>query len=110
TLTDKSLFSVIGGNSEILEDKLSKIYKKKIPRDEAIKLAVFPNPANSTIYLNSSKNIEYQILSSEGKLLMQGSCTGAITIATLPKGVYFLNLRSESEIQIIKFIKLNSQF
>ena len=38
TLTDKSLFSVIGGNSEILEDKLSKLYKKKIPRDEAIKL------------------------------------------------------------------------
>ena len=38
TLTDKSLFSVIGGNSEILEDKLSKLYKKKIPRDDAIKL------------------------------------------------------------------------
>lgn len=38
TLTDKSLFSVIGGNSEVLEDKLSKLYKKKIPRDEAIKL------------------------------------------------------------------------
>ncbi len=38
TLTDKPLFSVIGGNSEILEDKLSKLYKKKIPRDDAIKL------------------------------------------------------------------------
>lgn len=58
--------------------------------------AVYPNPFTETIHVDYKKEYEYSITDMQGKVLDQGSKQGtALLGASLPKGVYVLNIKSE---------------
>jgi len=65
-----------------------------IVTNNAIKFELFPNPASQQIHVNIPAelvNNNYTIISSEGKMLLQGNITSMnnqITINTLPEGNY----------------------
>ncbi len=62
---------------------------------------VFPNPATNILYCNTDKNIEYQIIDIQGRVILKGFTQGSIEIDTLQNGIYLLKLDNYS----MKFIK-----
>lgn len=52
----------------------------------------YPNPATTRIYFKNADYTKYSILSSEGKLVSEGSASKEINIGFLSKGLYFLQL------------------
>jgi hypothetical protein len=55
---------------------------------------LYPNPATTTLYLNGiSKQIPYRIVDIQGRVLQQAELNGiSIDIATLPQGMYVLQI------------------
>lgn len=72
-------------------------------------LFVYPNPAQSTLYLGGSfvngQNFEYTLHNSMGMLLTKSSTTSAqIPLSNLSSGVYFIQLQSEGQVFRFKFL------
>jgi len=71
-------------------------------------ISVFPNPTRNSI---SIKNIDritsYKIININGKEIKQGVIFGSneISIAELPKGMYFIELKNENLLTVKKIIK-----
>ncbi len=72
-----------------------------------ISFDVYPNPAIETLNISSNQTIDHiAIYSIDGKLMAQESNPAAtVSISTLPKGLYFLNIQSGKNAKNIKFIK-----
>lgn len=79
----------------------------------AKKLNIYPIPAKNTITVDLDKTIsdldsEYSIFDSNGKILLTGKITKSsqkISVEKLPKGVYFLQIKNNTENISKKFIK-----
>lgn len=75
------------------------------------KFYVYPNPSNQWLniaHTNSSITPSLvEIVSIEGKLLLQQqlSSSSQIDISQLPKGMYLCKINSNTQSQIIKFLK-----
>lgn len=75
------------------------------------KMAVFPNPAKNYIMVSTSKKLQdgdIRIWDSKGRLVRTiriVSTSTRVGIATLPKGLYFIQLANESKSGSVKFIK-----
>jgi hypothetical protein len=71
--------------------------------NDAIAVNIYPNPAKSKFFIESSDKIHEAILADiSGKIILQQKMTGEykITISDLerfPKGVYFLRLQTVKE-------------
>lgn len=80
-------------------------------QDESAKevtINVYPNPFTSFINVeNANADEHYKILDSKGKLIEEGKLGYdlKIDLSSLPKGVYFLNLRREKDIIHKKIVK-----
>lgn len=72
-----------------------------------ISFDVYPNPAIDILNISSSQTIDYiAIYSIDGKLMTEKSNPSAtVSIATLPKGLYFLNIQAGKSSKNLKFIK-----
>ena len=71
-------------------------------------IILYPNPATESIYLAGLKDAEIRVLNTAGKVLIkdQGySGEKAISIRTLPAGIYIISIRSHSGIINKKLIK-----
>lgn len=69
---------------------------------------IYPNPFTSFIKLeNVNADEKYRVFDSHGKLVQEGKLNTAfqIDLSSLPKGVYFLNLRKEHEVINKKIVK-----
>jgi acetyl esterase/lipase len=79
------------------------------PKEMLAELAIWPNPASETIYLNSSDKLnQVQILNLQGKLVQSlnpANSTTSVSIDNLPNGMYFIRVLSNSTWQTRKFIK-----
>jgi len=75
-------------------------------------LSVHPNPAGPSLFIDtgecSNQSLRYSITDINGTLLAKGIHKGErIEIQHLPKGIYFLNLRSEcTGMQVVRFAKM----
>ncbi len=76
-------------------------------------LQLFPNPANSELFINMTDmpiNSSYSIINIEGQIILSGSIRNAkqpINISNLSKGIYFVQINSDNYKQIVrKFTKL----
>jgi hypothetical protein len=84
-----------------------------ITEKESVELAVlYPNPANDLLHVKFGKELNdgsLEVLDIRGRsLIRKAICRQSqLTIATdqLPAGMYFLHIRSGSEIQSLKFVK-----
>jgi len=80
------------------------------PEMELNNFLVYPNPVKNTLFIKNqnSKNISCTIVSNSGQQLMQFDIKGSdarISMEKLPKGVYFLQINSESGTITKKVIK-----
>lgn len=83
-------------------------YLRYQPRDlavaeiepQSLELSVFPNPANSSIYIESSEdfdNLHFSISSISGQLMQSGKLTSEIVLAnTIKSGLYLLRIEDPS--------------
>ncbi len=78
---------------------------------EQSKWTVSPNPFNNQIEiknnLQENTNTTYKVFSSDGKLLTKGILNeqGEVYLNKLQKGIYFLQLENNKEVDVIKLIK-----
>jgi len=92
------------------------IYTSTSKLEKSDDFSLFPNPANSTLFLRSNKyfgsNLNYQIINIEGQIvgegkLAEGNKEAAIGIQSIPPSVYLLRLRNSKEvIKQLRFIKM----
>ncbi|WP_167343408.1 T9SS type A sorting domain-containing protein [Flavobacterium chungangense] len=65
--------------------------------ESAEEITFFPNPASDILYIKSFLNIEQLYLFDiTGKLVLSQSGTKQINIKNLPKGIYFVKVRTDS--------------
>jgi len=71
------------------------------------KLSIYPNPANTTLFVNSSENIQkVNILSIDGKIIFSQTINcNQIDVNNLPNGIYLVNIYTNEQIKTLKFIK-----
>lgn len=81
---------------------------KTLP-DNLSSIRIYPNPVTDFLYIdnnNQGKPIEFQLISSHGKIITSGEFTGnfKISMASLPAGIYLLNLSGGSDSANYKFM------
>ena len=78
--------------------------------EHEIPLSIYPNPTQNTIHidLESKANCTYQIISLNGKLLMNGELnnkSNELDASTLKSGIYFIQIQSDKKNIVKKLIK-----
>lgn len=67
--------------------------------------SLYPNPATTTFYINSNKNVAVKIFDLTGKVVKtQLYNTSGIDVSNLEKGIYIVEINSENKKQISKLI------
>jgi len=92
---------VINYNSDSCDPGLS-------VEDETLQeIILYPNPVDDILYFSRDNLIAYSIYDSLGKTVMEGSLIdkSSIQITSLKKGIYFIQIVEENELQVFKFIK-----
>ena len=75
-------------------------------KDENTGISVYPNPAHDILKVEGfSKEFNYQIRDLNGKTIMKGDTTNAISIGGLKSGIYLLEIISDSVQTEFKFLK-----
>lgn len=68
-------------------------------------LIVYPQPASEQLHFESEEPIhEAELLTIEGRSIMKVSETSVIDLSGLPKGMYFLRLRSGMKSQVVRVL------
>ena len=69
-------------------------------------LEVYPNPASDVLYVKypSYEQLHYFIFDILGQKVDEGSSSGTISLSTLVKGIYFLQIKGEKSLETVKFI------
>ncbi len=68
-------------------------------------LQISPNPVSSTLSILPAKQYDIQIFSINGTLVFQDYNTNTINTEALPKGYYFIDVKTEKRNTTLKFIK-----
>ncbi len=71
--------------------------------------SIYPNPANDLVTINKVEGIlieEVKVFDINGIMMIETKETDNIKLNELKPGVYFIEIRSETKVQNIKFIKL----
>ena len=75
-------------------------------------LQIYPNPVNDILNFNlqnTDEILNYSILNSTGQIVMSGSWSNegisAINIEMLKSGIYFLSIKTSTEVYYNKFVK-----
>jgi len=67
---------------------------------------VFPNPTQERLNISSALTVDTVAVFNElGQVVLSEKATNSINVATLKKGIYFVNIQSADKSQTIKFIK-----
>ena len=69
-------------------------------------IIVYPNPASTTLYIKSDKEINsYKIYNLTGQLIKTGEYNNGIPITELPAGIYLLNINIANKSRSFKFVR-----
>ena len=68
-------------------------------------ISFFPNPVQTSLNFNTSDKKEFKIRNSLGVMVLEGECEEKIDLATLPKGIYFIELQAKNQTSHFKFLK-----
>ena len=72
----------------------------KQPQSEPIFAAIYPNPTNNYLFVqldDDYSNYQYHIVNVAGQILQQGTLQQELNVSDLSHGVYFLNIRHQTE-------------
>lgn len=69
-------------------------------------LEVYPNPATDVLYLKNipGEQVTYSVFNILGQEVASGYTSGTISVATLDKGLYFLQVKGENLCETVRFI------
>ncbi|MCH2233340.1 MAG: T9SS type A sorting domain-containing protein [Crocinitomicaceae bacterium] len=68
--------------------------------------SIYPNPANDDLNITGlTGNENFSIFSVKGELIVQYTNQESINISALSKGIYFLQIELNQEIEMIRFVK-----
>lgn len=72
-----------------------------------IKVNVYPNPTLNIIHIHSSENLNNELLSMDGKVVLSRNSNTSIDISSLTGGIYFMNLYNNDgvKVKVEKIIK-----
>jgi hypothetical protein len=93
--------------------KVEGIILNIIPQDDAVNetlcqqpLEVYPNPCSDVLNLKNLpfETVDYSIFNILGQKVTSGTTSGIISVAELEKGLYFLQIKAEKDINTVKFI------
>lgn len=77
----------------------------------AVELKVYPNPSSQTLYIDraeAEKELQYQIISSDGAEKLSGTLTGnttAVSLQSLPAAIYLLRVTDGKQQRAYRIIK-----
>ena len=67
---------------------------------------IYPNPARDILNLrNVPLDAEITVINIEGRKVMEVNTFDKVNVSTLESGIYLLQVRSDEEVRMIKFIK-----
>lgn len=106
---EKFNFGNISIEQQMHSIDLSSYYPREnsisISEKENIKIEIFPNPANDTIYIKNASKGKYKLINIDGKTVKDieiNSSNVSFSVANLAAGIYFLsNLKSKNVAKII---------
>lgn len=93
--------------------KVEGIILNIISQDDAVNetlcqqpLEVYPNPCSDVLNLKNLpfETVDYSIFNILGQKVTSGTTSGIISVAELEKGLYFLQIKAEKDINTVKFI------
>lgn len=93
--------------------KVEGIILNIIPQDDAVNetlcqqpLEVYPNPCSDVLNLKNLpfETVDYSIFNILGQKVTSGTTSGIVSVAELEKGLYFLQIKAEKDINTVKFI------
>jgi hypothetical protein len=70
------------------------------PKSKPIFAAIYPNPTNNYLFVQLDDNYsdyQYRIITVAGQTLQQGTLQQELNVSDLPHGIYFLNIRHQTE-------------
>ena len=67
-------------------------------------IIVYPNPVKNSIHLNIQNEVEYQVYTIDGKVILNGSTNNTINTNTLSNGIYFLKLKNNTNFSTRKIV------
>lgn len=69
-------------------------------------LVIYPNPVSDVLYLKNLPcgHVEYSVFNVLGQKVASGSSSGAIPVAALGEGLYFLQIKGDAYSETSKFI------
>ena len=70
------------------------------------RLEVYPNPVSEVLYLKNllCRQVDYSVFNVMGQKVATGTSSGTIPVATLGKGLYFLQVKGDSSFETLKFL------
>lgn len=76
--------------------------------DELDKLKIYPNPVADYLYVELDEKVDVQIFSIDGQLVKSAEdISGKVSLADLAKGVFMINVITDSNKKLFKIIKAN---
>lgn len=78
-----------------------------IANTQQVALNLYPNPARENIVIKGASDAAYKIFNIAGRILKSGNgdLTQGINVADLTEGVYFIEVKVNNQVSILKFIK-----
>lgn len=73
--------------------------------ENEIKITLYPNPANKTVYVSGVSDFTYVIHNMAGIIVAHGIAHSEISIASLAQGMYTIQIVSGSKVFYIQFLK-----
>jgi hypothetical protein len=70
------------------------------PKSKPISATIYPNPTNNYLFVqldDDYSNYQYRIVNVAGQILQQGTLQQELNVSDLSHGVYFLNIRHQTE-------------
>lgn len=100
TITENGSYSVLAGNNNCRDT--SNVYTAtnvtgiNNPTGMAQHIRIYPNPVATIVYIDAPFAVEATISSIEGKVISTVKNATAISLATLSKGIYFLQIADKN--------------
>jgi len=68
-------------------------------------VSIYPNPVKNILRINSNENIiSANVLNISGKTVLQSKNSKNIDIVNLVKGIYFLQIKTQNNIELLRFV------
>lgn len=104
-LNSKVYSLLINNNSTLVLSKDEPTHFVGLSDSELSNVIIHPNPVKNTMKIKLGSNFNYKIKGIDGSLCLQGKGDESIDVSYLPSGIYFLEINSNSNQSIQKFIK-----